>query len=94
MTNGTAVFIAACLGVLVLEMTLVLAAVAILLLRVSRAVRSVERVALQVEEKFASIRTSWMRVFQGAGGVLSGFWGGRKHARAHAEDGGRFANAR
>jgi hypothetical protein len=96
MTNGTAVFIAVCLGVLAVEMTLVLVAMAVLVLRVSRAVRSVERVALQVEDKFASIRTSWMRVLQGAGGVLSGFWGGRKHARTHArirEEEERLAHA-
>ena len=87
MTNGTATFIAVCLGVLVLEMTAVLAAVAILLLRVSRAVQSVERVALQVEDKFASLKTSWMRAAQGVGGVLSGFLSGRKHARERRPNG-------
>lgn len=91
MTHGIAVFIAACLGVLVLEMTLILGAIAVLLLRVSRAVQAVERVTLQVEEKFASIRTSWMRVFQGVGGILSGFASGRRHARAR-EDGARLAH--
>ncbi|HXT00314.1 MAG TPA: hypothetical protein VN915_06540 [Elusimicrobiota bacterium] len=99
MTNGTSLFIAVCLGVIALEMTLVLIALAVLVLRVSRAVRAVERVVLQVEDKFASIRTSWMRVLQGAGGVLGGFMSGRKHARererarerASSGDGARFA---
>jgi len=94
-TNGTAVFIAVCLGVLAVEMTLVLVALAVLVLRVSRAVHAVERVVLQVEDKFASIRTSWMRVFSGAGSVLGGFVSGRKHARhARAEQYAREEAAR
>src|SRR3569832_852028 len=83
MTTGIATFIAVCLGVLALEMTLCLVALAVLLVRESRAGSAGERAVMQVEEKFASIRTSWMRVFQGAGGVLSGFMSGRKHAREH-----------
>lgn len=85
MTNTTANFIAVCLGILVLETTLVLAAVALLALRVSRAVRSVERVVLEVEAKVASIRTSWVQALSGLGGALGGFVSGRKHARARAE---------
>lgn len=86
MTNGTATFIAVCLGILVLEMTLVLGAIAVLVLRVSKAVKAVELMVLRIEDKFASLKTSWMRVFQGAGGVLSGFVGARRHARARAEE--------
>jgi len=95
MTNGTATFIAVCLGVLAVEMTLVLVAMAVLLLRVSRAVQAVERVVVQVEDKFAAIRSSWLRVFSGAGTLLGGFVGGRKHARhARAEQYAREEAAR
>ena len=88
MTNGVATFIAVCMGILAVEMTLVLGAIIFLALRVSRAVQSVEVLIYKIEDKVASFKTGWMRAFQGAAGLFTGFLGARKHARrAEARDG-------
>lgn len=88
MTNGVATFIAVCMGILALEMTVVLGAVIFLALRVSRAVQSVEVLVYKLEDKVAAFKTGWMRVFQGAAGLVTGVMGARKHSRqAQARDG-------
>jgi hypothetical protein len=92
MTSASATFIAVCLGLLVLEIGLILAAVVFLALRLSKAVAAVESVAHGIEDKVASFKSSWARAFQGAGSLLMGAWGSRrKHARhADGEPAGRY----
>jgi hypothetical protein len=92
MTTVSANFIAVCLGLLVLEIGLILAAVAFIAMRIGRAVESVQAVAHGIEDKVASFQSGWARAFQGAGSLLMGAWGSRrKHARrADGEPAGRW----
>jgi hypothetical protein len=71
-------FIAVCMGLLVLEIGLILAAVVFLVLRVKKTVEAVEVLAYTVEDKFLSVRSGWMRALQGAASLVGGFWGARR----------------
>ncbi len=82
MTTGAANFIAVCIGILTFEMTLVLGAMIYLALRLARTARTVESLVYTVEDKVAAFKTGWVRVFQGAAGLFTGYMGARRHSRA------------
>ncbi len=71
-------FIAVCMGLLVLEIGLILAAVVYLVLRVSKTSQAVEVLAYRIEDRVSSFKTGWISALQGAGGLLSGWLGARR----------------
>ena len=71
-------FIAVCMGLLVLEIGLILAAVVFLVLRVRRSVEAVEVLAYRIEDTVSGMQSGWMRALQGAASLVGGFWSSRR----------------
>lgn len=70
-------FIAVCMGLLVLEIGLILAAVIYMVLHVSKTAQAVEVLAYRIEDRVDSFKTGWIRALQGFGGLVSGWMGAR-----------------
>ncbi len=75
-------FIAVCLGILVVETTVVLIVFVSTLLSVRQAVRAVEVLTYRVDDEvdhFGTLmRSGWLRALQGMASVAAGFWSGRR----------------
>lgn len=71
-------FIAVCMGLLVLEIGLILAAVVFLVLRVRKSVEAVEVLAYRIEDQVLSLRSGWMKALGGAASLVGGLWSARK----------------
>lgn len=72
-------FMAVCMGLLVLEIGLILAAIVFLVFRVKKSAQAVEVLAYRLEDQVLSFRTGWIRALQGAASVVTGFMSARKH---------------
>lgn len=72
------IFIAVCMGLLVLEIGLILAAVVFLVLRVKKSAEAVEILAYRIEDKFLNFKTGWVHALQGAASLVTGFMGSRR----------------
>ena len=72
------IFMAVCMGLLVLEIGLILAAVLFLVLRVRKSVEAVEVLAYRIEDTVLNFNPGWLRALQGAASVVSGFWSARR----------------
>ena len=72
-------FIAVCMGLLVLELGAILAAVVFLVLRVKKSVEAVEVLAYRVEDKVASFKSGWIHALQGAASLVTGFMSSRRN---------------
>ena len=72
-------FMAICMGLLVLEIGLILAAIVFLVLRVKKSAQAVEVLAYRIEDQVLNFRTGWIRTLQGAASLVTGFLSARKN---------------
>ncbi|MDE2039899.1 MAG: hypothetical protein KGO96_09255 [Elusimicrobia bacterium] len=72
-------FIAVCMGLLVLEIGLILAAVLFLTLRVKNSAKAVEVLAYRIEDQVLSVRSGWGKALQSVASFLGGYFSGRKN---------------